>query len=67
MAHSILDQTQDPRQIKNTDLVILSSTVGSKNLKVGWRQLEIPLMTWESNYIDDLAMTGKKQVQILVK
>ena len=56
----ILDQTQDPRQIKNTDLVILSSTVGSKNLKVGWRQLEIPLMTWESDYIDDLAMTGKK-------
>jgi hypothetical protein len=55
-----LDQTQDPRQIKNTDLVILSSTVGSKNLKVGWRQLEIPLMTWESDYIDDLAMTGKK-------
>ena len=56
----ILDQTQDPKQIKNTDLIILSSTVGAKNLKSGWRNLNIPLMTWESDYIDDLAMTGKK-------
>lgn len=56
----ILDQTQEPSQIKNTNLIIMSSTVGSKNLKSGWRQLNIPLMTWESDYIDDLAMTGKK-------
>lgn len=56
----ILDQSQDPKQIKNTDLVILSSTVGSKNLKSGWRYLSIPLMTWESDYVDDLAMTGKR-------
>jgi len=45
----ILDQLQDPKQIKQVDAIILSSTVGSKNLKAGWRQLEIPLMTWESD------------------
>ncbi|MEN3977735.1 hypothetical protein JZ784_02345 [Acinetobacter sp. CWB-B33] len=59
----ILDQLQDPTQIKQVDAIILSSTVGSKNLKAGWRQLEIPLMTWESDYIDDLAMTGKRSGQ----
>lgn len=58
----IANQDIDPQMIKrsNTDLVILSSTVASKNLKAGWRTLAIPLMTWENDYLDDLAMTGKR-------
>ncbi|OTG65234.1 hypothetical protein B9T28_09360 [Acinetobacter silvestris] len=56
----VVDQTQSPNQIKNIDLVIISSTVASKNLKQGWRQLAIPLLTWENDYLDDLAMTGKR-------
>lgn len=56
----LLDQSVSPNSLKNTDLVIISSTVASKNLQSGWRQLPIPLMTWENDYLDDLAMTGKR-------
>ncbi|ENV09757.1 hypothetical protein F966_02417 [Acinetobacter higginsii] len=56
----LLDQSISPNSLKNTDLVIISSTVASKNLQLGWRQLPIPLMTWENDYLDDLAMTGKR-------
>ncbi|NUE93916.1 hypothetical protein [Acinetobacter seifertii] len=56
----VLDQSISPNTLKNTDLVIISSTVASKNLQSGWRQLPLPLMTWENDYLDDLAMTGKR-------
>lgn len=56
----IVDQAIDPQSIKNVDLVILSSTVASKSLKSGWRNIHYPLMTWENDYLDDLAMTGKR-------
>lgn len=56
----MLDQSVSPSDLNQSDLVILSSTVASKNLKTGWRQLPIPLMTWENDYLDDLAMTGKR-------
>lgn len=56
----LLDQEQDPKQLHQTDLIILSSTVASKNLKKGWREIPIPLLTWENDYLDDLAMTGKR-------
>ncbi|EPF79680.1 hypothetical protein GCM10025882_19470 [Acinetobacter gyllenbergii] len=56
----LLDQSVSPNSLTNTDLVIISSTVASKNLQSGWRQLPIPLMTWENDYLDDLAMTGKR-------
>ncbi|WP_425283480.1 hypothetical protein [Acinetobacter boissieri] len=56
----VVDQAIDPLTIKNVDLVILSSTVASKSLKSGWRGMHYPLMTWENDYLDDLAMTGKR-------
>ena len=56
----LLDQSVSPSNLNHPDLVILYSTVASKNLKSGWRQLPIPLMTWENDYLDDLAMTGKR-------
>jgi len=56
----LLDQSVAPNNLNHPDLVILSSTVASKNLKSGWRQLPIPVMTWENDYLDDLAMTGKR-------
>ncbi|NNP71066.1 hypothetical protein [Acinetobacter sp. Ac_5812] len=56
----LFDQSVSPNSLKNTELVIISSTVASKNLQSGWRQLPIPLMTWENDYLDDLAMTGKR-------
>ncbi|MCF8998679.1 hypothetical protein [Acinetobacter nectaris] len=56
----LVDQSIDPKEISKVDLVIISSTVAAKNLKSGWRELPIPLMTWENDYLDDLAMTGKR-------
>ncbi len=56
----IVDQIQQPTDIQKIDLVILSSTVASKSLQKGWRELAIPLLTWENDYLDDLAMTGKR-------
>ena len=41
-------------------LVIISSTVAAKNVHPGWRQLAVPLLTWENDLLDDLAMTGKR-------
>ena len=41
-------------------LVIISSTVAAKNVHPGWRQLAAPLLTWENDLLDDLAMTGKR-------
>lgn len=41
-------------------LVIISSTVAAKNVHPGWRQLAAPLLAWENDLLDDLAMTGKR-------
>jgi hypothetical protein len=41
-------------------LVILSSTISAKQVGAGWRELAVPLLTWENDLLDDLAMTGKR-------
>ena len=40
--------------------MVIASTVSSKDVKPGWRQLPVPLLTWENDILDDLAMTGKR-------
>jgi hypothetical protein len=42
------------------DLVVISSTVAAKDVSPAWRQLPVPLLTWENDLLDDLAMTGKR-------
>jgi hypothetical protein len=42
------------------ELVVISSTVAAKDVHPGWRQLPVPLLTWENDLLDDLAMTGKR-------
>jgi hypothetical protein len=42
------------------DLVILSSTIRSHDLLGAWRNVPVPLLTWENDLLDDLAMTGKR-------
>ncbi len=56
----IQDQSIQPSTIGHVDLVIISSSVASKNMQKGWRELKTPLLTWENDYLDDLAMTGKR-------
>ncbi|WP_459663055.1 hypothetical protein [Novosphingobium sp. 11B] len=54
------NQDADPATARGAALVIVSSTVSSKDVKSGWRQLAVPLLSWENDILDDLAMTGKR-------
>lgn len=54
-----MSEATSPDEVKD-DLVILSSTVSGKNVSPAWRQSGKPLLTWENDSLDDLAMTGKR-------
>src|SRR5690349_5607022 len=56
----MLDQAQPPVAIGDADLVVISSTVSSRQVASGWRYLAKPLLTWENDLLDDFAMTGKR-------
>jgi hypothetical protein len=56
----LVDQSVPPHEIGAADLVIVSSTVSSKDVAPGWRTLAVPLVTWENDLLDDFAMTGKR-------
>jgi hypothetical protein len=56
----LVDQSTPPHEIGTPDLVIVSSTVSSKDVAPGWRTLAIPLVTWENDLLDDFAMSGKR-------
>lgn len=55
-----VDQAASPAVAADADLVVISSTVSSKNVQAGWRTLDKPIVTWENDLLDDLAMTGKR-------
>lgn len=59
-AVSLVEQDQSPEAVRDADLVVMSSTVSAKRVAPGWRQLPKPLLTWENDLLDDLAMTGKR-------
>ncbi len=56
----IVDQNTDANDVRHADLIIISSTVSAKDVPAGWRTLPVPLVTWENDLLDDLAMTGKR-------
>ncbi|MCA1326289.1 hypothetical protein LBW87_19350 [Herbaspirillum seropedicae] len=45
---------------RDTDLVILSATVRSRDLLGAYRNVTAPMLTWESDLLDDLGMTAKR-------
>lgn len=59
-AVTLAGQDAAPQAAQGMALVIISSTVAAKNVHPGWRQLAVPLLTWENDLLDDLAMTGKR-------
>ncbi|MGQ2999240.1 hypothetical protein [Variovorax sp.] len=59
-AVAVLDQAVGPAAAAGAELVVISSTVAAKDVHPGWRQLPVPLLTWENDLLDDLAMTGKR-------
>jgi len=60
-AVTLLDQTAAPVDAADADLVVISSTVSAKTVQRGWRQHPVPILTWENDLLDDLAMTGKRR------
>jgi len=56
----LIDENATPDAARDADLVVISSTVSSKHVRPGWRTLDKPLVTWENDLLDDLAMTGKR-------
>ena len=46
--------------MKDYDLVILSSNIRSRDLLGAYRDSPVPVLTWESDLLDDMGMTGKK-------
>lgn len=56
----LADQSADPATAHDVALVVISATVSAKSIKPGWRSLPVPLVTWENDLLDDLAMTGKR-------
>jgi hypothetical protein len=59
-AVSVEDQSASPAIAAEADLVLISSTVAAKDMSPAWRQLAVPMLTWENDFLDDLAMTGKR-------
>lgn len=60
LAVTLANQDADPALASGFDLVVISSTVAAKDVRQGWRQAAVPLLLWENDVLDDLAMTGKK-------
>ncbi|ALX12306.1 hypothetical protein P350_12545 [Burkholderia cepacia JBK9] len=56
----LIDESATPDAARDADVIVISSTVSSKNVRPGWRTLDKPLVTWENDLLDDLAMTGKR-------
>ncbi|AJK49380.1 putative membrane protein [Burkholderia plantarii] len=56
----LVDQAVPVSVAADADLVMISSTVSAKAVLAGWRHLATPLVTWENDLLDDLAMTGKR-------
>lgn len=53
-------QNTAPARAAGFDLVLIASSVSSKDVLPGWRHLPVPLLTWENDLLDDLAMSGKR-------
>lgn len=56
----MVDQGTAPAEGREAALIVISSTVSAKDVDPGWRRLTVPLLTWENDLLDDLAMTGKR-------
>ncbi len=59
-AVTLIEQDAPVAAAAEADLVLISSTVSAKAVRPAWRQLAKPLLTWENDFLDDLAMTGKR-------
>lgn len=55
------DQSEPVSKSKGHDLIIISSTVGSQDFEGKYRDVQIPLLTWENDILDDMRYTGRRK------
>lgn len=55
------DQASPVKEACQYDLVVLSSSVRSRDLGGAYRDVTVPLLTWENDLLDDLRFTGRKK------
>jgi hypothetical protein len=59
---TFVDQTVDPAQAAGYDLVVLSSVVQSREMAdTGFKDVKVPLLTWENDLMDSLRLTGRRK------
>ncbi|HWT97399.1 MAG TPA: hypothetical protein VN229_07270 [Terriglobales bacterium] len=61
LAVTEIDQATPTKQACSYDLVVLSSSVRSRDLGGAYRDVTVPLLTWENDLLDDLRFTGRKK------
>jgi hypothetical protein len=62
LAVTMADESTPPEASRGMDLVIISSVVSARDMVgTGYRDVPVPLMTWESDLYDSLRLTGQKK------
>ncbi len=64
-AVTFADQGAPPANAEKYDLVILSSVVQSRELAdTAYKDVRVPLLTWENDLFDSLRLTGRKKGEV---
>ncbi|MEH6307246.1 hypothetical protein RYH73_16480 [Olivibacter sp. CPCC 100613] len=56
---TFIDQSEPVEKAVGYDLVIISSTVGSQDFEGKYRDVKVPILTWENDILDDLRYVGR--------
>ena len=56
-----VDQSQPAETLKGFSMVLLSSSVSARYLRYTVRDLNVPIMTWEYQMLDQLGMVGRRE------
>ncbi len=56
-----IDQEASPEAAAAYDLVLISSTVGSQDFEGKYKDVQVPILTWENDILDDLRFTGRNK------
>jgi hypothetical protein len=64
-AVTFADQSAPPADAEKYDLVILSSVVQSRQIAdTAYKDVRVPLLTWENDLFDSLRLTGRKKGEV---
>jgi len=58
---TMIDQAEPASKAEGQDFVIISSVIAAKVVQGKYRDVPVPVMTWESNILNHMGMTGMHQ------